>query len=93
MSNSSNKSGHPSPHSTEQPSAFTRRNALIIAAACLLLLIGLGLMAGTGSTDLRFNPDIFSVRRIVIAPAVCLAGYLLVIVGILYRDRRGEENS
>ena len=32
-----------------------------------------------------FNSDIFSVRRIVIAPILCLAGYLLIIIGILYK--------
>ena len=29
------------------------------------------------------NPAIFSTRRIVIAPVLCLAGYLLIILGIL----------
>jgi hypothetical protein len=40
-------------------------------------------MSGTGSTETYFNPDIFSPRRIVIAPMLCLAGYLLIIVGIV----------
>lgn len=39
--------------------------------------------SGPGSTESSFNPDIFSTRRIVIAPALCLAGYLLMIVGII----------
>ena len=42
-------------------------------------------MIGPGTTaETGFNPDIFSARRIKIAPMVCLAGFLLVIVGILY---------
>jgi len=40
-------------------------------------------MAGPGSTEQAFNPDIFSTRRIVVAPMFCLAGYLLIVVGIL----------
>ena len=36
-------------------------------------------------SEQSFNPDIFSTRRIVIAPIFCLAGYLLMIVGILYK--------
>ena len=36
-------------------------------------------------SEQSFNPDIFSTRRIVIAPIFCLAGYLLIIVGILYK--------
>ena len=33
-----------------------------------------------------FNPEIFSFRRIVIAPILCLTGYLLIIVGILKKQ-------
>ena len=43
------------------------------------------LMSGDGTTEQAFNPDIFSTRRIVVAPMVCLAGYLLIVVGILRR--------
>ena len=60
---------------------FTSRR--IIIAACLLILAGYILMSGPGSTEQAFCPDIFSVRRIVIAPILCLTGYLLIIVGIL----------
>jgi hypothetical protein len=52
-------------------------------AACALIVLGYILMSGPGSTESSFNPDIFSTRRIVIAPALCLAGYLLMIVGII----------
>jgi uncharacterized membrane protein len=55
----------------------------IIIAAIALIVAGYVLMSGPGSTDQCFNPDIFSTRRIVIAPILCLAGYLLIILGIL----------
>ena len=55
----------------------------IIILACLLILAGYILMSGPGSTEQAFCPDIFSVRRIVIAPQLCLTGYLLIIIGIL----------
>ena len=45
-------------------------------------------MAGSGSTEEAFNPDIFSARRIVVAPLLCLAGYLLGIVGILWKKNK-----
>lgn len=56
-------------------------------AACALIVLGYILMSGPGSTESSFNPDIFSTRRIVIAPVLCLAGYLLIIVGILKKGR------
>ena len=55
----------------------------IMIAACILIAVGYLLMSGTGSTEQVFNPDIFSPRRIVIAPILCLTGYLMIIVGIL----------
>ena len=55
----------------------------IIIAAIAFIVAGYVLMSGPGSTDQYFNLDIFSTRRIVIAPILCLAGYLLIILGIL----------
>ncbi len=56
-----------------------------------ILLIGLGvialgflLMAGGGSEDPNvFNPEIFSFRRIRLAPAVVLAGFGITVYSIL----------
>lgn len=59
----------------------------IILLACMLIAVGYGLMAGPGSTEQSFCREIFSTRRIVVAPALCLSGYLLIIVGILRRRR------
>lgn len=61
---------------------------IIIFFACILIAIGYVLMAGPGSTEEAFIPDIFSARRIVVAPLLCLAGYLLVIVGILWKKNK-----
>ena len=59
----------------------------ILIVACVLIAIGYLLMAGPGSTEHVFNPDIFSSRRIIIAPILCLSGYLLIIIGILRKVR------
>ena len=61
----------------------TSRSIIIIA--CLIIVVGYVLMAGPGSNEKAFNPDIFSTQRIVVAPVVCLIGYLLIVVGILRR--------
>ena len=55
----------------------------IMTVATVLILTGYLLMSGSGSTEQSFNTDIFSIRRIVIAPIVCLSGYLMMIIGIL----------
>ena len=55
----------------------------ILIIACILILIGYILMSGSSSNEHSFNPAIFSTRRIVIAPMLCLTSYLLIILGIL----------
>ena len=70
---------------TDEKSPLGRKNLLLFLVAGILILTGYILMAGPGSTEQAFNPEIFSARRIVVAPAVCLTGYLLVIVSILWR--------
>ena len=63
---------------------LTSRSILIVA--CILIAAGYILMSGPGSTAQSFNPDIFTTRRIVIAPMLCLTGYLLIVVGILRKE-------
>ena len=60
----------------------------IMMMACVLIIAGYILMSGPGSTEQSFNPDIFSPRRIVVAPILCLAGYLLIVVGILRKSNK-----
>lgn len=59
---------------------------IIILSAVFFIVVGYLLMSGPGSTEQAFNPNIFSFRRIVVAPVLCLIGYLLIIVGILKKD-------
>ena len=65
-------------------------NYILIAVAVALIIIGFVLMTGSPSTATEYNPDIFSFRRITLAPIVCLIGFLLVIVGIMYRPKENE---
>ncbi len=67
--------------------AFSRINFILLGVAIAVILLGFVLMSGAGSTETTFNPAIFDTRHIVIAPAVCLAGYLFLIVAILYRPK------
>ena len=59
---------------------------IIILSEVVFIVVGYLLMSGPGSTEQTFNPNIFSFRRIVVAPVLCLIGYLLIIVGILKKD-------
>ena len=70
--------------------ALSKTNWLICGVAVLIIIIGFVLMAGPGTTPEAFNPDIFSARRIRVAPVVCVIGFMLMIVGILYPTKDKE---
>ena len=68
--------------------AFGKENFILIAIAVVFIIIGFALMSGGGATDsISFNPDIFSPRRIIIAPIVTVFGFALVVVGILKKAK------
>lgn len=72
--------------------ALNKLNYIICGASVLLIILGFALMLGSASTiEGGFEPDIFSTRRIVVAPMVCLFGFLLMIVGILYKPKEKVE--
>ena len=71
--------------------AFSKLNYIICAASVVLIVIGFILMTGPStSIEGGYEPDIFSTKRIVVAPMVCFFGFLLMIVGILYPNKKNE---
>jgi hypothetical protein len=44
-------------------------------------------MMGAPSSQTAYNPDIFSFRRIVLAPGVALFGFIFVIFGIVKKSK------
>lgn len=74
--------------------AFDKTNFILLAVGMLVVIIGFVLMTGPSSTPTHFEPDIFSTRRIKVAPVVCLLGFLFMIYGVLRRPKdNGEENG
>lgn len=63
-------------------------NAILIAIALVVIVIGFALMTGTPSSATEYNPDIFSFRRITVGPMISLFGFLVMIVAILYKPRK-----
>lgn len=71
--------------------AFGKDNFLWIAVSVVLIIIGFSLMSGGGSSDgVSFNPDIFDTQRIVVAPVITVIGFILMIVGILKKNKDKE---
>jgi len=71
--------------------AFDRLNFILLAAGMVVVLVGMALMSGGGSEPSHYNPEIFSARRIKVAPLVCLFGYLFMVYAILRRPRDAKQ--
>ena len=63
--------------------AYCMRQQSLIIIGLLFIVAGLWLMSGESTTETAFNPEIFSPRRIRLAPIVCLLGYLIEVVACL----------
>lgn len=68
--------------------AFKKANYILLAIGVAAIILGFILMAGPGSTETHFEPDIFSFRRIKLAPAICFIGFISVIFAIMYKPKK-----
>ncbi len=71
--------------------AFGKANYVLLAIGMVVVIIGFLLMSGSGSTETAYDPDIFSARRIKVAPLVCLAGFVSMIYAVVYRPKNKEN--
>ena len=71
----------------KQKFAFDKTNFILLAIGMAVVIIGLILMTGPSSTETVFEPDIFSVRRIKVAPVVCFLGFIFMIYAVLRKPK------
>lgn len=74
----------------KQKFAFDKMNFILLAIGMALVILGFVLMSGPTSTETAFEPDIFSVRRIKVAPAVCFFGFVSMIYAVLRKPKAKE---
>lgn len=65
-----------------------RANFIAMAIAGALIVIGFILMLGGSSSIEEFNPDIFSVRRIVVGPCIAFIGFVAMAAAIIIDPRK-----
>ena len=70
--------------------AFDRINYILLVVGMVIVVIGFILMSGAGSTESAYNPDIFSARRIKVAPVVCLIGFVSMIYAVMRKPKDKE---
>ncbi|MBR6538393.1 MAG: DUF3098 domain-containing protein [Bacteroides sp.] len=67
--------------------AFDKVNYILLAVGMLIVIIGFLLMTGPSTTPNHFEPDIFSARRIKVAPVVCLIGFVSIIYAVMRKPK------
>jgi uncharacterized membrane protein len=74
---------------------FEKKNYVMMAIGFAIVIIGFMLMAGGKSEDPNaFNPDeIFSHRRITLAPFTVLIGFAVVGFGIMLKSKSDEDTT
>ena len=80
-----------SPETEHQSLAFGPVNFILLGISMAVIILGFILMGGDSTSEKAFNPDIFSKTRIVIAPFICLVGFLFMIVAVMYKQRKTEK--
>lgn len=75
--------------------SFTKQNYYIILAGLAVVVLGFILMSGGGSENANeFNEEeLFSFRRITLAPIMVIAGYIVVAVGIMKKTNANSVAS
>lgn len=63
-----------------------KTNLILIAIGFIIIVVGFLLMTGS-STELEFNPDIFSQRRITIGPMISFFGFVFIVFAILFKPK------
>ena len=71
--------------------ALDKINYILIAVGVIIIIAGLLLMTGPSSTETHFEPDIFSTRRVVVAPLVCFVGFVFMIFAIMFRGNNNRR--
>lgn len=73
--------------------AFDRTNFILLGVGFAIVIIGFILMSGASSTEQTFDPDIFSVRRIKVAPVVCFIGFISMIYAIIRKPKDADNET
>lgn len=72
----------------QQDFAFGRENYVIMLIGIALIFIGFVCMSGGESTDPAvFNPEIFSFRRITLAPILVMLGFAVEVYAIVKKSK------
>lgn len=72
--------------------AFNKQNYIILIAGVALVIVGFLLMMGGGSKNPNefYEKELFSFRRITLAPATVILGYIVVLFAIFFKPKKNQ---
>jgi hypothetical protein len=74
--------------------ALNAKNYKVMLIGIAVVILGFILMIGGGTEDpMDFNEDIFSFRRITLAPIVVMIGYGVIFYSIVKKDPSSQAES
>ncbi|HIZ26925.1 DUF3098 domain-containing protein [Barnesiella sp. An55] len=73
--------------------ALGKTNLILIAISFVVIVIGFLLMLGNGTTPEAYNPDIFSFRRIVLAPGIAFVGFVFMVYAIMHNSKKRQQSD
>lgn len=77
---------------TEAQRPFVKLNFILMGISLLLIVTGFLLMLGSSNDSAtQFNYDIFSTRRIVVAPTVAFIGFVAMAFAIVYSPKEKKS--
>ncbi|MGM0531672.1 MAG: DUF3098 domain-containing protein [Bacteroidota bacterium] len=78
----------------ESQLVFTKENYKLLIIGAVIIVIGFLLMVGgKAESPEQFNPEIFSFRRITLAPIVVLLGFAFEIYAIMKKPKETKEEQ
>ncbi len=66
---------------------LARYNFIFMGICGVMIVLGFVLMIGSPNGE-SFNPDIFSVRRIIVGPTISFLGFVLMAFAIIFNKKK-----
>ena len=71
--------------------ALPQKNLMLIAIGFVIIVIGFFCMIGGSPENGAWNPEIFSLSRVTLAPMIALFGFVFVVFAILWVPKSKKE--
>ena len=68
--------------------ALGKTNLKLIGISYAVFFLRIMMMLVPGTTPAAYNPDIFSFRRIVLAPGIAFVGFVFMVYAIMFNSKK-----